>query len=74
VVEDLYDFLEIPYFYHKFKNLKKFKVNDVEYNDNFYGRNLHDVKSHIEKSDYKVSDILPENVIKKYSGGEFWRD
>lgn len=74
VVEDLYDFLDIPYFYHQFKNLKKFKVNDVEYNDNFYGCNLHYVKPHIEKSEYKVSDILPENVIKKYSGGEFWRD
>lgn len=73
VVEDLYDFLDIPYFYHQFKNLKKFRVNDIEYDDNFYGCNLHDVKSHIKKSEYKVSDILPENVIKKYSGGEFWR-
>lgn len=74
VIDDLYDFLEIPYFYHQFKNLKKFKVNDIEYDDSFYGCNLHDVKSHIKKSEYKVSDILPESVIKKYSGGEFWRN
>lgn len=73
VVEDLYDFLNIPYFCHQFKNLKKFRVNDIEYDDNFYGCNLHDVKSYIKKSEYKVSDILPENVIKKYSGVEFWR-
>ena len=74
VVDDLYEFLDIPYYYHHFSGLKKFEVNKVAYNDEIYNCNLHDVRSEIEKSGYKLDEILPGNVVRKYSGMEFWRD
>jgi len=73
VVDELYEFLEIPYYYHHFSGLKKFEVNNMTYNDDIYNCDLHGVRPKIEKSNYKVDEILPENVIRKYSNMEFWR-
>jgi sulfotransferase len=74
VIDELYDFLDIPYYYHHFTGIKEFESNHLKYDDSQYGCDLHRVRSTIEKSNYKVSDILPENVIKKYSNMEFWRN
>jgi sulfotransferase len=74
VIDDLYVFLDIPYYYHHFSGIQKFKANGIQYDDNLYECDLHDVRKDIKKPEYKVSDILPENIIRKYSNMEFWRN
>ena len=74
-IDGVYEFLDIPKFKHRFKNLQQIRLNDVSYNDEVLGGNLHEIRNCcVKKSDYKVNDILPENVINKYSGLNLWRD
>jgi sulfotransferase len=73
-INEVYDFLEIPlYQKHNFNNISQFNINGIEYNDEVYIKNLHKLKSKITLPNYKVDDILPKNVIQKYSGLEFWK-
>lgn len=73
-IDGVYEFLDIPKFKHRFKNLQQIRLNDVAYNDEVLGGDLHKIRSCcVKKSDYKVSDVLPENVINKYSGLNLWR-
>lgn len=74
VIDELYEFLDIPYHYHHFTSIKKFEANGIQYDDNIYECDLHEVRNEIKKVKYEVKDYLPENVIKKYSGMEFWRN
>ena len=72
-IESVYEFLEIPlYEKHDFKKIDQFSLNGVQYEDNFV-KDLHKLKSKIEPPNYKITDILPEKMIKKYSDIEFWR-
>lgn len=73
VIDNLYQFLDIPYYNHNFCNIKNFESNGVKYNDNIYDCNLHEVRKEIKKVKYEVKDLLPQNVIRKYSNMEFWR-
>jgi sulfotransferase len=73
-INEIYDFLEIPrYDGHYFENLSQFSVNDIYYDDRMYGSDLHSVNRTVKSSKYKASDILPKNIIQKYSNIEFWR-
>tara|TARA_B100001250_G_C19804834_1_gene792788 strand:- start:2221 stop:3021 length:801 start_codon:yes stop_codon:yes gene_type:complete len=69
VINKLYNFLEIPFFNHRYTYIDKFKVNNIEYNDTVFGCDLHSVHPNIVKSNYKV----PDEIIEKYSGLEFWK-
>lgn len=73
-IQEIYKFLNIKYYNnHNFKKIEQFNVNGVYYNDEVYIKNLHNLKEKIEFSDYNISDILPKNIVKKYSGLEFWK-
>lgn len=73
-IEKIYDFLDIPFYQkHNFDQILKFKSNNIVYSDIDYIPNLHKLKNKILPPDYKVEDILPKKVIKKYSDLEFWR-
>ena len=74
-INNIYDFLGLTPFSHKFKDLNQFEVNNVKYNDEVVGSNLHTIKTNsIEKTKYSVSDYLPKSVIEKYSGLDFWEN
>lgn len=74
-IEKIYNFLELPIYNHSYENLSQFSVNGLHYNDSVVGDNLHKVKENkIEKTNYKVSDYLPHDVIHKYSQLNFWRN
>lgn len=72
VVNKIYDFIDIEYYDHNFKNLNQLKVNNILYNDIVVGKNLHYVKEKIEKTKYEVKEYLPQSVIKKYDNLNFW--
>ena len=71
-INNLYNFLDIPFFDHHYTGIEKFKVNNIEYNDSIFDCDLHEVKSSIVRPTYQVSDILPHKVIRKYSEMKFW--
>jgi len=74
-IDGVYEFLGIPKFKHRLKNLQQIRLNGVSYNDEVLGGELHKIRGCcLKKSDYKIHDVLPESVINKYSGLNLWRD
>lgn len=73
-IRKVYDFLDIPRFDHNFKEIQDFNVVGLKYNDkNVFNSNMHEVKSSIQRPNYKLRDILPQYLIDRYSNREFWR-
>ena len=67
-LNNIYKFLGIRKYKHDFNNIQQYEVNGVRYNDKIdkFLTNLHTVKKTIERSTYRVENILPESVITKY--------
>ena len=67
VIKKIYKYLEIPPFQHHYTNLNQFKINGIEYNDDFVGRGLHHVKTDkIIKSTYDAYSVIPKSIIQRY--------
>jgi sulfotransferase len=66
-IKKLYNFLEIEYFTHNFKELHF--SNDL-YDSILNVKGLHDVRSQIEVK--KIKNMLPNEICEKYSSMEFW--
>jgi len=48
-------------------NLELFNINNIRYNDDIHGCDLHTIRvDSIKKINYKIIDYLPESVIYKY--------
>jgi len=73
-IREIYDFLNIEYYPHKFNYINQFEVNGVKYDDSIWGSDLHKLNKKIKHSNYKVEDILTSELISKYSNMEFWRN
>jgi sulfotransferase len=72
-IEKIYDFLKIPSYAHDFDNIDQFKMNNISYNDEIWNaKDLHKLKSKIEKSSTNINNI-PEKIKQKYSNLEIWR-
>ena len=70
----VYKFLGIDVYNHEYKFIKPFTVNGVKYKDDtLYSRGMHDIRPKLKFPNYKVKDVLPDYLIKRYSGREFWR-
>ena len=66
----IYDFLQIPKYEHDYDNIK----NDIREDDSIYEMpTLHEVRPTISKSTNNPLEVLDKNIIKQYSGLEFWR-
>ena len=69
-INGIYNFLKLPIYKHKYDNIGH--INQE--NDMVHGMpEMHNVKSTISRSENNPLDILSNNIIKKYSGLEFWR-
>ena len=67
VIKKIYNYLEIPPFQHHYTNLNQFKINGIEYNDDFVGRGLHHIKTDkIIKSTYDAYSVIPKSIIQRY--------
>jgi sulfotransferase len=69
-VEKIYNFIEKQNYNHNFDNL--FSNNYSSYDKILNLEGLHDVRKKVEHK--KESIILPTEIIKEYSGLEFWRN
>jgi sulfotransferase len=68
-IKKLYDFLNLEYFNHDFKNIS----SSNEINHNYYGMpDLHKVRRTIEKTSPVVENVLSDYVIQKYRNYNVW--
>jgi len=74
VIDGLYDFLEIESFDHRFTDLNNFSANQICYNDNELGQNLHQIRTdRISLSEYMIDKYIPRELLDYYSTLNFWK-
>lgn len=66
------EFYGLPKFEYQLTDFEQFKVNNLEYNDDCLAAPLHTIDT-TEIKDFVSDTVLPESVVRKYSGLEFWR-
>ena len=75
IISEVYKFLNIDTFEHKFTDLNQLENNGIKYDDTVLGGDLHKIKvDKIEKSDYDMWEYLPSDVDKRYRLDPFWRE
>ena len=69
-MDRIYDFLEIESYSHCFD-----KIDNVhrENDDQWYLKDMHHVRSKLEKKSKKPEDILSDNILNMYSNLEYWK-
>jgi len=67
VITDLYTFLELPVYQHRFTDLEQLKINNVEYDDSVLVGTHHDVREDkVEKTNHDIYKYLTPSIINKY--------
>ena len=70
-LKDIYKFLGIPPFKHRFIDLDQVKINGLRYDDTLLGKGLHTIKTKkLIKSKTNVS-VLPSEIITHYGNIKF---
>lgn len=65
-IEQIYDYLNIDKYNHVFTNLSQYSIDNLSYDDNFLGFELHKIHSDLFLRSHDPQEILPQSVIKKY--------
>jgi len=65
-IRKVYQFIGLPYFNHKFKDLQQVKVNGIEYDDTIVGNNMHKIKTEIKKEYNPYIEKIPQRIKEKY--------
>ena len=66
----IYDFLEMDYYDHNFKNVEN---NHRENDDQWYLKDMHYVRKEVKKTSKKPEDVLSPYIINKYKKLEYWK-
>jgi len=70
IMNKIYEFLQIPKYEHDYDNIE----NNIREDDTVYAMpTLHEVRPTISKNTNNPLEVLDKNIIKQYSGLEFWR-
>ena len=68
----IYNFLEEPYYNHRFIDLDQININGLSYNDSVLGNNMHTVKKEkAEKIYNSYIEKIPERIKEKYEQYKF---
>ena len=70
-IKKIYQFLELPYFQHRFDNLQQLEINGIKYDDTFFGKNMHTIRSVVRKEYNPYIEKIPERIRKKYGHIKF---
>ena len=62
----IYQFLNEPYFNHRFENLQQVEVNGMKYDDTIVGKNMHNIRSIVRKVNNSYIEKIPERIKQKY--------
>lgn len=68
-LEDIYKFLELPNFKHDFTNVEQYTHED----DSVHGMNLHTIRKKVKPIKDDSHTVLGADLVKQYTGTEFWR-
>lgn len=72
IIEQVYEYLELPSFDHDFINLEQYTKEDDE---NIHRiTNLHKIRKTIKAVEHDSIQILGEQLVNKYSNLEIWRN
>ena len=66
----IYDFLEMDYYDHNFKNVEN---NHRENDDQWYLKDMHYVRKEVKKISKKPEDVLSPYILNKYKKLEYWK-
>jgi len=65
-IRKIYNFINIPYYNHRFENLQQVEVNGIEYDDTIVGKNMHNIRSVVKKEYNPYIEKIPERIRQKY--------
>ena len=65
-INDIYKFLNIPYYSHQFQNLQQININGIGYNDGIVGKNMHTIRNEIKKEYNPYIEKIPQTIREKY--------
>ena len=65
-IRKVYEFMNLPYFKHSFQDLQQVEVNGMKYDDTVLGKNMHNIRSTVEKVPNPYIDKIPERIRQKY--------
>ena len=71
-INDIYKFLGIPKYKHRFKNFKQVEVNGLQYDDTMFGEGMHTIKTKsLTKTKRDIKKVLPQEIIQTYGKIKF---
>jgi len=70
-IREIYKFMDIPYYNHRFENLQQVEVNGMKYDDTIVGKNMHNIRSVVKKVNNPYIDKIPERIRQKYGHIKF---
>ena len=65
-IKEIYKFLDIPDFEHRFTNLQQININGISYDDTIVGNNMHKIKTEIKKEYNPYIEKIPQRIKEKY--------
>ena len=65
-IRKVYQFMNLPYFNHRFQDLQQVEVNGMKYDDTIVGKNMHNIRSVVRKVNNPYIDKIPERIRQKY--------
>jgi len=65
-IRKVYQFMNLPYFNHRFQDLQQVEVNGMKYDDTIVGKNMHNIRSVVRKVHNPYIDKIPERIRQKY--------
>ena len=65
-IRKVYQFMNLPYFNHRFQDLQQVEVNGMKYDDTVLGKNMHNIRSVVKKVPNPYIDKIPERIKQKY--------
>jgi hypothetical protein len=70
-IKEVYKFLDVPYFQHKFFDLDQININGLGYNDRIMGKNMHTIRNEIKKEYNSYIEKIPQRIKDKYGHIKF---
>lgn len=68
-IKKIHEFLNIPFKKIELENFNQFYANNLTYDDSIFISEFHKIRTDkVEHIQYNIEEILPKNIIKKYSG------
>jgi sulfotransferase len=65
-IRKVYQFMNLPYFNHRFQDLQQVEVNGIKYDDTVLGKNMHNIRATVKKVPNPYIDKIPERIRQKY--------